>query len=129
MMLENNTLGIFIWDKDKSFFEQKTTITPVDCEVSSVFLCTYMNDADDANLDGLLDVTIWGEALNQNCLMPFIQQNMTFSPLNTRFMDKTSQPFVISFGGNNGREKTNALCIFENGTRLLLKVDTTVINS
>ena len=38
-------------------------------------------------------------------------------------MQPTSQPFAFSYGSDNGRGKTNALCLYENGTRKILKID------
>jgi hypothetical protein len=78
------------------------------------------------NIDGLLDIVVWGTINNQNCLLPYLhinnnQTNSSFVKGNLLTMPITSNPFVVSYGVDNGPNKTIALLIYMNNIRSLLK--------
>ena len=80
---------------------------------------------DDIDLNGLLDIVIWGTINNQNCLQPFIHQtNNTYIASQLLTMEPTSDPIVISFGPDN-LEKTIGLLVYMNGSRAILKYEST----
>lgn len=54
------------------------------------------------DINGLLDIVVWGSAGGQNCLLPFIHQpDFTFAKGAVLAMPNTSNPFVIAYGTNN----------------------------
>lgn len=94
-------------------------------------LCFYVTlslSLDDLDLNGFLDVVVWGTVNNQNCILPFIHQsNGTFLKATQILMQPTSNPFIVSFGQNNG-QKTIALAAYQNGSRVLLKYEPNTLN-
>ncbi len=80
---------------------------------------------DDIDLNGLLDIVIWGTINNQSCLQPFIHQtNNTYIASQVLTMEPTTDPIVISFGPDN-LEKTIGLLVYMNGNRVILKYEST----
>lgn len=117
----NNFILMYTWNSSDAIFIFWQTINTTDCPISSVFLY-------DLDLNGFLDVVVWGTVNNQNCVLPFIHQsNGTFVKATQILMQPTSNPFVVSFGPNNG-QKTIALAAYQNGSRVLLKYEPNTLN-
>lgn len=93
-----------------------------------MYLCRFVCYVDDADLNGLLDIVVWGTVNNQNCLLPFIQQSgQTYSKSPLTTTPPTSNPFLLSFGANNA-QKTITLALYQTNTRILLKYEPTSQN-
>lgn len=92
------------------------------CPASSVILCNTVRDLDDMDMDGTLDVAVWGSNTEgQNCLLPFLHNsNLSFAMAQLATMQETTNPFFISFGNNNG-QKSVGLLAYMNGGRTFLK--------
>lgn len=126
MLSSNNSLGVYIWNKETSIFDQTNVISPEECEIESTFLCNLLHYTVDADVNGLLDITIWGTNGDENCLLLYLHEpKLNFAMAASRSLAETTQPFVLSYGGDNGRQKVNSLCVYENGSRTLLKYDDT----
>lgn len=75
------------------------------------------------DLNGLLDIVIWGSVNNQSCILPYNHlPNNTYSPSSILTMQSTSNPIVISYGPDNN-QRTIGLLVFMNGSRALLKYE------
>lgn len=93
-----------------------------------MYLCRFVSYVDDADLNGLLDIVVWGTVNDQNCLLPFIQQSgQTYSKSPLTTTPPTSNPFLLSFGANNA-QKTITLALYQTNTRILLKYEPTSQN-
>lgn len=83
-------------------------------------------DLDDMDMDGLLDILVWGSANGSSCLLPFQQQQQNnFVQRSATIMTKTANPFVISYGPNNA-QKTVGLLVYQNGSRVILKYESSI---
>ena len=70
-----NILSIYSWVPDLAKFALNQSLDASTCPVQSVFLCKYYRYLDDLDLNGLLDIVIWGTTENNlNCLLPYIHQ-------------------------------------------------------
>ena len=85
----------------------------------SVYFCS---ESDDANLDGMLDITVWGQySNNSNCIYPALQtSNNSFTvgvEAPTEYM-QTTQPILFESANVLPGIKTTCLMLYNSQSQI-----------